>query len=118
MVGHSGVFDAAVKAVEAVDYCLGRLVEAITKTGGVMLMTADHGNVEMMRDAKGNPHTQHTINPVPFVVVGASQGHIREGGTLADIAPTVLALMGIAQPAEMTGQSLVVFAKEQALHVG
>ena len=98
MVGHTGVFEAAVKAVEAVDTCVGRVVEAIKKMGGVALITADHGNADKMVDADGSPFTAHTTNPVPFCVVGYDC-QLREGGRLADIAPTMLQIMGLEQPA-------------------
>ena len=106
MVGHTGVFEAAVKAVEAVDTCVGRVVEAIKKMGGVALITADHGNADKMVDADGSPFTAHTTNPVPFCVVGYDC-QLREGGRLADIAPTMLQIMGLEQPAEMDGISLI-----------
>ena len=106
MVGHTGVFEAAVKAVEAVDTCVGRVVEAINKMGGVALITADHGNADKMVDADGSPFTAHTTNPVPFCVVGYDC-QLREGGRLADIAPTMLQIMGLEQPAEMDGVSLI-----------
>ena len=106
MVGHTGVFEAAVKAVEAVDTCVGRVVEAIKKMGGVALITADHGNADKMVDADGSPFTAHTTNPVPFCVVGYDC-QLREGGRLADIAPTMLQIMGLEQPAEMDGVSLI-----------
>ncbi|WP_440452516.1 2,3-bisphosphoglycerate-independent phosphoglycerate mutase [Ruminococcus intestinalis] len=106
MVGHTGVFEAAVKAVEAVDTCVGRVVEAIKKIGGVALITADHGNADKMVDADGSPFTAHTTNPVPFCVVGYDC-QLREGGRLADIAPTMLQIMGLEQPAEMDGVSLI-----------
>ena len=107
MVGHTGKLDAAIKAVEAVDAALGRVTAAIRAAGGEMLISADHGNLEQMRADDGQPHTQHTVGPVPLVYVGrrATLAH----GALRDLAPTVLALMGIAQPAEMTGHSLVTF---------
>ncbi|HEY0232649.1 MAG TPA: 2,3-bisphosphoglycerate-independent phosphoglycerate mutase, partial [Dokdonella sp.] len=107
MVGHSGIEAAAIKAVEAVDIALGRLSAAILAAGGEMLISADHGNLEQMLDENGIPHTQHTVGPVPLVYVGrkASLHH----GALRDLAPTVLALMGLPQPAEMTGHSLVDF---------
>ena len=114
MVGHSGDRSAAIRAVEAVDACLGRLAAAIGNAGGVMLITADHGNAEMMRDpASDQPHTAHTTNPVPVVLVGAraaltgARATRLTDGRLADIAPTVLALMGLEQPAAMTGRSLL-----------
>ena len=107
MVGHSGKLDAAIKAVEAVDVALGRLTTAIRASGGEMLISADHGNLEQMRADDGQPHTQHTVGPVPLVYVGrrAKLNH----GALRDLAPTVLMLMGLPQPAEMTGHSLVEF---------
>ncbi|HIV87902.1 MAG TPA: 2,3-bisphosphoglycerate-independent phosphoglycerate mutase [Candidatus Pygmaiobacter gallistercoris] len=107
MVGHTGVFDAAVKAVEAVDTCVGRIVEALEKCGGAMLLTADHGNADKMYEADGSPFTAHTTNPVPFLVYGVPGAKLREGGRLADIAPTMLKIMGLAQPAEMTGKSII-----------
>lgn len=107
MVGHSGKLDAAIAAVEAIDMCLGRLRAAITEAGGEMLITADHGNAEQMQDADGGPHTQHTVGPVPLVYVGRDAA--MEHGALRDLAPTVLALMGLPQPAEMSGRSLVRF---------
>ncbi|MBG6289791.1 2,3-bisphosphoglycerate-independent phosphoglycerate mutase [Pseudomonas nitroreducens] len=108
MVGHTGVFEAAVKAVECLDTCVGRIVEALDKVGGEALITADHGNVEQMEDAMtGQAHTAHTCEPVPFVYVGKRKLSIREGGVLADVAPTLLNLMGLEQPKEMTGKSIV-----------
>ena len=107
MVGHSGRLDAAIKAVEAVDVALGCLSDAIRRVGGEMLISADHGNLEMMRADDGQPHTQHTVGPVPLVYVGR-KAHL-ERGALRDLAPTILALMGLAQPVEMTGHSLVTF---------
>ncbi|TCM71121.1 phosphoglycerate mutase [Acinetobacter calcoaceticus] len=108
MVGHTGVFDAAVKAVEAVDVCLGRLYEAIQAKHGHMLITADHGNVEQMQDyVSGQVHTQHTTEAVPFIYVGPTDARIAEGGVLADVAPTLLSLMNIAVPAEMQGRNLI-----------
>jgi 2,3-bisphosphoglycerate-independent phosphoglycerate mutase len=107
MVGHTGDLQAAIKAAEAVDIALGRLREAIEAVGGEMLVTADHGNLEMMRDPEtGQPHTAHTVGPVPFVYVGR-KATLRSGGALRDIAPTVLQLMGLPKPAAMTGESLV-----------
>jgi 2,3-bisphosphoglycerate-independent phosphoglycerate mutase len=116
MVGHTGSMSAAVQAVETIDTCLGRLVSALHKAGGAMLITADHGNIELMRDPKtGQPHTSHTCNPVPSVLVGgpADVTSLRHG-CLADIAPTLLALMGLDTPKEMTGHSLLVTASENA----
>jgi 2,3-bisphosphoglycerate-independent phosphoglycerate mutase len=108
-VGHSGDFTAAVKAVEAVDACLGRLVAAVRKAGGVMLVTADHGNAEQMMDYEtGQVHTQHTLNRVPALLVNApAEIHGLADGRLADIAPTLLSLMRLPQPAAMTGTSLL-----------
>ena len=108
MVGHTGIIPAAIKAVEAVDDCVGQVTEAILKKGGVVCITADHGNADQLIDPVTKaPFTAHTTNPVPFIVVGADCGPLREGGRLADIAPTMLKLMGLEQPAEMTGVSLV-----------
>jgi 2,3-bisphosphoglycerate-independent phosphoglycerate mutase len=108
MVGHTGVFEAAVKAVECLDKCVGRIVEALEKVGGEALITADHGNVEQMEDVMtGQAHTAHTCEPVPFIYVGKRNLTIREGGVLADVAPTMLTLLGMPVPAEMTGRSLV-----------
>jgi len=107
-VGHTGDFDASVKAVEAVDGCLSQILDAVTVAGGELLITADHGNVEEMFDESSNqPHTQHTTLPVPLVYAGPRQINLDEGGSLADIAPTMLALMALPQPAEMTGRSLI-----------
>jgi 2,3-bisphosphoglycerate-independent phosphoglycerate mutase len=107
MVGHTGVIPAAIKAVETVDAGLGRIAAAIERAGGALLFTADHGNCELMRDPNtGGPHTSHTTNPVPVVLTGGGNGPLRDG-RLADIAPTLLELMGLPQPAEMTGVSLL-----------
>ncbi len=106
MVGHTGVFEAAVKAVEAVDECVGKVTDAIKAKGGVSVITADHGNADKMIAEDGTPFTAHTTNPVPFSVVGYPC-KLREGGCLADIAPTMLEIMGIPQPAEMTGTSII-----------
>ena len=108
MVGHTGILEAAKQAAEAVDACLARLEKAIVAAGGVLLITADHGNAEQMFDpATGQPHTAHTLNRVPFVVVNGTRGVILRDGRLCDIAPTVLQLMQLALPAEMTGRSLL-----------
>ena len=108
MVGHTGSLEAAIKAVETVDSGLGRIAEAVADMGGALLVTADHGNCELMRDPEtGGPHTAHTTNVVPVVLAGVSGARLRDG-RLADIAPTLLALMGLPQPKEMTGQSLLV----------
>jgi 2,3-bisphosphoglycerate-independent phosphoglycerate mutase len=109
MVGHTGKFDAAVKAVETLDACVKRCVEAMQAAGGEVLITADHGNCEQMYDAAHHqPHTQHTLDKVPFLYVGR-KAHIKDGGALRDIAPSLLAMMGLPQPAEMTGRSLIDF---------
>jgi 2,3-bisphosphoglycerate-independent phosphoglycerate mutase len=108
MVGHTGSLPAAVRAVETVDTCLGRIAEAVAGQGGALLVTADHGNCEMMRDPNtGGPHTAHTTNPVPVFLTGTPKGGTLRDGRLADIAPTLLALMRLPQPAEMTGHTLL-----------
>ncbi len=110
MVGHTGVMEAAIEAVETVDTCMGRVVEAIRKVGGSVIVTADHGNAEKMLDhATGEPHTAHTNNPVPLIFIDDNMKDvtIREGGRLSDVAPTLLDLMGIPKPPEMTGKSLI-----------
>ncbi len=108
MVGHTGVFGAAVKAVECLDQCVGRIVAALDKVGGEALLTADHGNVEQMEDAMtGQAHTAHTCEPVPFIYIGKRNVRLREGGVLADVAPTMLTLLDMPVPAEMTGRSIV-----------
>ena len=106
MVGHTGIFDAAKAAVEAVDKCVGRVTDAILAKGGVALITADHGNADHMFDEDGSPFTAHTTNPVPFCVVGYPC-KLREGGRLADIAPTMLKILGLSQPQEMDGRSII-----------
>ena len=106
MVGHTGVFDAAVKAVETVDACVGRVVDATMKMGGIAMITADHGNAEVMTQPDGSPMTAHTTNPVPFILCGA--GTELRRGRLADIAPTILDVMGLAVPEEMDGRTLIV----------
>lgn len=112
MVGHTGLFKAAVKAVEALDKCLDAIITALSEVGGQCLITADHGNVEQMRDYKsGEPLTSHTCEPVPLVYFGPRKLALREG-TLADVAPTLLALMALPQPAEMTGHSLITAPPE------
>ena len=117
MVGHTGNVEATVKAIETVDVCLGRLLESISKAGGTAIIIADHGNAERMRDEDGNPWTAHTTNPVPFILVEGegrkisgygTEVPLRMDGTLADIAPTILQLLGIAQPTEMTGRSMIL----------
>ncbi len=110
MVGHSGVFEAAVKAVEAVDGCIARVVEAVRQMNGHLLITADHGNCEQMQDYEtGQKHTQHTTELVPFIYVGDKPATVRTGGKLSDVAPTLLDLMGIDKPSEMTGVGLLTF---------
>jgi 2,3-bisphosphoglycerate-independent phosphoglycerate mutase len=107
MVGHSGKFPPTVKAVETVDGCLGGIYEALRRAGGRWIITADHGNAEMMIDpvTKG-PHTYHTTNPVPFIVVDEDKRPLRSGGALQDIAPTILSMLHVGQPKEMTGRDL------------
>ncbi|MEM9367186.1 MAG: sulfatase-like hydrolase/transferase, partial [Planctomycetota bacterium] len=110
MVGHTGVLQAAVEAVEAVDACVGRIVDAVLEAGGSLIVTADHGNCEQMIDPKtGGPHTAHTTYQVPLIVVDPDKQNatLRAGGRLADIAPTVLDLMGLEKPPEMSGDSLL-----------
>jgi 2,3-bisphosphoglycerate-independent phosphoglycerate mutase len=109
-VGHTGDFDASVKAVEAVDACLGEVISSLEKVGGEAFVTADHGNVEQMfDDQSGQKHTQHTILPVPFAYVGQRSLSLKDNGSLADVAPTLLNMLNVKQPVEMTGQSLVEF---------
>jgi len=111
MVGHTGVMEAAVQAVRTVDACVGKVVDAILANGGQCIVTADHGNADRMMDLESmTPFTAHTTNPVPCIVIGeAYKGcTLREGGRLADLAPTLLDMMGIEQPAEMTGKTLLV----------
>ncbi len=110
MVGHTGILEAAIKAVETVDACVGRAVEALKEVGGQMFLCADHGNAEQLIDYEsGAPFTAHTTNPVPFLLINADPSYgLREGGCLADIIPTLIELMGMEQPAEMTGKSLLV----------
>jgi 2,3-bisphosphoglycerate-independent phosphoglycerate mutase len=106
MVGHTGVIEAAVKAVETVDACLGDVVAAVQATGGALVITADHGNADNMLEPDGSPNTAHSLNPVPLVVT-VDGAKLRDGGILADVAPTVLALLGVEQPEQMTGRSLI-----------
>ena len=113
MVGHTGVFSAAVQAVECLDACLGRIVKALDKVGGEALITADHGNVEQMSDeSTGQAHTAHTCEPVPFIYVGKRSATVRDGGVLADVAPTMLTLMDLPIPTQMTGRSILEFKSE------
>ena len=106
MVGHTGVIPAAVKALETVDTQLARVVEAVEAKGGVCVITADHGNCDNMLEPDGSPNTAHSLNPVPLIVTQEGLD-LRSGGILADVAPTALDLLGIAQPAPMTGRSLI-----------
>lgn len=109
MVGHSGILEAAIKAVETLDTCVGRVVTAMRSIGGELIITADHGNVEMMRDYEHNqPHTQHTTNLVPLIYIGR-KAKLSSTGALSDLAPTLLHMMGVSQPAEMTGKNLITF---------
>ena len=110
MVGHTGVMKAAVKAVEVIDECVGEIVEFIKQVDGQMFICADHGNVEQLIDYEtGESFTAHTTNPVPFILVNADPSYkLRENGCLADIAPTLLEMMGLPQPKEMTGKSLII----------
>ena len=110
MVGHTGVIPAAVAAVERVDSLVGDAVQAVKDVDGILFICADHGNAEQMIDyTTGNPHTAHTTNPVPFILVNADPAYgLAEGGCLADIAPTLIELMGLKQPEEMTGHSLLI----------
>ena len=109
MVGHSGKIEPTIKAVETVDACLGQIEKAVRAKGGAMLITADHGNAEQMIDPEtGGPHTAHTTNPVPFIVVAedGKQFTLKPNGSLRDISPTILGMLGLAEPKEMTGQDL------------
>jgi 2,3-bisphosphoglycerate-independent phosphoglycerate mutase len=110
MVGHTGFLDAATRACETVDECVGRIVEKVQAMGGAVLITADHGNAETMADENGHPYTAHTLNPVRFILVDdiRKQVSLRKAGVLGDIAPTILEIMGIEKPALMTGQSLIL----------
>ena len=108
MVGHTGIFDAAVKAVEAVDKAAGEVIDAVVAAGGAVLLTADHGNADKMYEPDGEPFTAHTTNPVPLLAINCGDVKLREGGALADLAPTLLQLMELPQPEEMTGKSLFV----------
>jgi 2,3-bisphosphoglycerate-independent phosphoglycerate mutase len=108
MVGHTGVLPAAIRAMETVDACLGRVVDAVLAAGGRLLITADHGNCEQMAGGAGHPHTAHTTNAVPLILVGPERRNIAlRPGILADLAPTLLELLGLPQPEEMTGRSLI-----------
>jgi 2,3-bisphosphoglycerate-independent phosphoglycerate mutase len=110
MVGHSGDLQAAIKAIEALDVCLGQVVDAQLARGGEMLVTADHGNAEMMRDTvTGQAHTAHTLNLVPLIYIGRRHATLAKTGALEDISPTLLKMMGLPQPPEMTGEALIQF---------
>jgi len=112
MVGHTGDLEAAIKAIETVDRCLGQVEAAIKEMNGVLLITADHGNAEQMYDPVNHmPHTAHTVGKVPAILVNAPEVHELHDGKLADVAPTLLALMGVPQPKEMTGRSLLVLER-------
>jgi 2,3-bisphosphoglycerate-independent phosphoglycerate mutase len=106
MVGHTGVIEAAVTAIETVDACLGDVVRAVQATGGALVITADHGNADNMLEPDGSPNTAHSLNTVPLIVTVEGVG-LRDEGVLADVAPTVLELLGIDQPPQMTGRSLL-----------
>jgi 2,3-bisphosphoglycerate-independent phosphoglycerate mutase len=116
MVGHTGLFEAAVQAVEVLDACLGRVAAALDEYGGEMLITADHGNAEQMMDfASGQPHTAHTTNLVPLIYLGKRRATLAENGALCDVAPTLLQLMGLQQPPEMTGRALLQWEEAEAV---
>jgi 2,3-bisphosphoglycerate-independent phosphoglycerate mutase len=106
MVGHSGMLEPTIKAIETVDECLGRIVDLIVSKGGTAIITADHGNADEVVTLEGNPMTAHTTNPVP-VIITKNQVTLRTGGILGDLAPTMLDLLGVEKPVEMTGKSLL-----------
>jgi len=110
MVGHTGVFGAAVKAVNTVDECVGKVVDKILEKGGAAIITADHGNADKMEDEDGSPFTAHTTNKVPFIIVGKGfeDKKLRDDGILADVAPTLLDMMGVPVPEEMSGKSIII----------
>jgi 2,3-bisphosphoglycerate-independent phosphoglycerate mutase len=109
MVGHTGVLDAAIRAVESIDAGVGAIAEALAKVGGALIVTADHGNCEQMKDAQGQPHTAHTTNPVPLYYVSPADPDavLRSGGRICDVAPMMLRILGLPQPEVMTGKSLL-----------
>ena len=107
MVGHTGVFEAAKAAIEALDQCVAKIVDAVLAKGGEILLTADHGNAEEMLDASGNIQTAHSLNPVPIIYISENSKPLRADGILADLAPTILTLMNLMIPDEMTGKSLI-----------
>jgi 2,3-bisphosphoglycerate-independent phosphoglycerate mutase len=114
MVGHTGIMSAAIKAVETLDTCIGRVVKAAQSVGGEVIITADHGNVEMMQDVTNNqPHTQHTTNLVPMLYIGRP-ATAAASGALSDLSPTLLKMMGLPQPSEMTGHALIEFNETHA----
>ncbi len=108
MVGHTGVMDAAVKAIEALDQCIPQVIDAVLALGGQVILTADHGNADQMLDDQGNVMTAHSLNPVPFLVISKEDVTLKDGGVLADVAPTLLDMMGLEKPTEMTGHSLII----------
>ena len=113
MVGHTGIESAANKAVSTIDHCIQRIIDSLRHVGGEMLLTADHGNIEMMYDEQtGQPHTAHTNNPVPFLYVGRLAQFSEKKGALDDVAPTLLYILGLAQPKQMTGHNLLRFTDE------
>jgi len=110
MLGHTGVMNAAIEAVHATDVAVNKILDAVARVGGIALITADHGNCELMFDpATGQPHTAHTTNPVPLILFDAKKRHasLRKGGALENVAPTILTILGIEQPSEMTAESLL-----------
>ena len=108
MVGHTGVESAVIKAIETVDECVGKAVEAVKEVDGVMFICADHGNAEKLIDENGEPFTAHTTNPVPFILVNYDEKYtLKENGKLCDIVPTLIDIMGLEKPADMTGESLL-----------
>jgi len=120
-VGHSGKIEPTVKAVETVDACLGEVYKAVREREGAMIITADHGNAEMMIDpATGGPHTAHTTNPVPFIVISGEEERfsLRPDGALQDISPTILGLLGVGQPKEMTGKDLRIIGSSGHRAIG
>ena len=112
MVGHTGVLEAAIKAVETVDHCLGRIERPLRERGGAWIVTADHGNADLMVDpVTGQPHTYHTTFPVPLILVSEFQGQLRPGGSLRDIAPTILGVLGVEKPVDMSGNDLRILGR-------
>ncbi|MEL7656678.1 MAG: alkaline phosphatase family protein, partial [Bacillota bacterium] len=108
MVGHTGVMEAAEKAIEALDQCIPQVIDAVLDLGGQVILTADHGNADSMLDEEGNVMTAHSLNPVPFLVISKEPITLMDGGVLADVAPTLLDLIGVEKPVEMTGHSLLI----------